>query len=26
MDLPAGNYFILLKSKKENSIFKIVKI
>jgi hypothetical protein len=26
MDLPAGNYFISLKSKKENRIFKIVKI
>jgi hypothetical protein len=25
-DLPAGNYFISLKSKKENRIFKIVKI
>jgi hypothetical protein len=26
MDLPAGNYFISLKSKKENRIFKMVKI
>jgi hypothetical protein len=26
MDLPAGNYYISLKSKKENRIFKIVKI
>jgi hypothetical protein len=25
-DLPSGNYFISLKSKKENRIFKIVKI
>jgi hypothetical protein len=25
-DLPAGNYFISLKSKKENRIFQIVKI
>ena len=25
-DLPAGNYFISLKSKKENRIFKMVKI
>jgi len=25
-DLPAGNYYISLKSKKENRIFKIVKI
>jgi|GEM_PF-486035 len=25
-DLPSGNYFILLKSKKENRIFKMVKI
>ena len=25
-DLPAGNYFISFKSKKENRIFKIVKI
>jgi hypothetical protein len=25
-DLLAGNYFISLKSKKENRIFKIVKI
>ncbi len=26
VDLPSGNYFISLKSKKENRIFKIVKI
>jgi hypothetical protein len=26
VDLPAGNYFISLKSKKENRIFKMVKI
>jgi hypothetical protein len=25
-DLPLGNYYISLKSKKENRIFKIVKI
>lgn len=25
-DLPSGNYFISLKSKKENRIFKVVKI
>jgi hypothetical protein len=26
VDLPSGNYFISLKSKKENRIFKMVKI
>ena len=26
IDLPSGNYFISLKSKKENRIFKIIKI
>jgi hypothetical protein len=26
VDIPSGNYFISLKSKKENRIFKIVKI
>jgi hypothetical protein len=25
-DLPSGNYFISLKSKKENRIFKMVKL
>jgi len=26
IDLPSGNYFISLKSKKENRIFKMVKL
>ena len=26
VDLPSGNYFISLKSKKEHRIFKMVKI